>query len=164
LRAGIAKGRSCASILFTPRRKTTLVRALHGRQPWPELERQGRRHGGAHRRWEIGRSGAGGVAAGSARGEGGPLLMESFQLLLLESSFFLSGQSVMKCMVLSHPKQSLDDLLLSLWNLCKARNFLTSRAVSTSRMISYYSSEAAAKEVKANSKSDETVVLLGKAS
>jgi hypothetical protein len=32
----------------------TLVRALHGRRPWPELELQGRHHGGAHRRGERG--------------------------------------------------------------------------------------------------------------
>jgi hypothetical protein len=38
LRAGIARGRSCASILVVPRRKTSLCEALHGRRPWPELE------------------------------------------------------------------------------------------------------------------------------
>jgi hypothetical protein len=44
----------------------TLVRALHGRPPWPELELQGRHHGGAHRRGERGgrRGGDGGATAG----------------------------------------------------------------------------------------------------
>jgi hypothetical protein len=51
-----------------------------------------------------------------------------------------------------------------LWNLCKAQNFLTSRVISSLRMLSYCSSEAAAKEDKANSKGDETVVLVGLAS
>jgi hypothetical protein len=38
LRAEIARGRSCASILVVPQRKMVLVRALYGRRPWPELE------------------------------------------------------------------------------------------------------------------------------
>jgi hypothetical protein len=42
---------------------------------------------------------------------------------------------------------------------CKARNFLLSRAISSSRMLSYCSSEAAGKEDKANSKADEIVVV-----
>jgi hypothetical protein len=47
------------------------------------------------------------------------------------------------------------------WNLCKVWNFLASRVISTSGMLSYCSSEATVKEDKANSKSDETVVLVG---
>jgi hypothetical protein len=46
-----------------------------------------------------------------------------------------------------------------LWNLCKVQNFLTSRAISSSGMLSYYSSEAAHKEDKANSKADECNTL-----
>jgi hypothetical protein len=45
--AGIARGRSCASVLVIPRRKMALVRALRGGQPWPAKgsspERKGRR-------------------------------------------------------------------------------------------------------------------------
>jgi hypothetical protein len=63
-----------------------------------------------------------------------------------------------------HSKQPLGDLLLSLQNLCKAQNFLASRAISSSGMLSYYSLEAAAKEDKTNSKEDETMVLVGLAS
>jgi hypothetical protein len=55
----------------------------------------------------------------------------------------------------------LGDLLLSLRNLCNVRNFLASRAISSSRMLSYCSSEAAHKEDNANSKADESVVLVG---
>jgi hypothetical protein len=46
-------------------------------------------------------------------------------------------------------------------NLCKAQNFLTSKAISSSGMLSYYSSEPAHKEDKANFKADESVVLVG---
>jgi hypothetical protein len=53
---------------------------------------------------------------------------------------------------------------LSLRNLCKTRNFLASKAISSSGMLSYYSLEAAAKEDRANSKADETVMLVGLAS
>jgi hypothetical protein len=59
-----------------------------------------------------------------------PLSLESFRLLkfylLEELNFFRLGQSVMKWVVSPHSKQPLDDLLLSLWNLCKAWNFLPS--------------------------------------
>jgi hypothetical protein len=58
---------------------------------------------------------------------------------------------VMKWVVSRHSKQPLGDLLLSLQNLCKARNFLASRAISSSVMLSYYLSEAAARDDKANS-------------
>jgi hypothetical protein len=51
------------------------------------------------------------------------------------------------------------DLLLSLWNLCKAQNFLASKAISSSGMLSYCSSEVIAKEDKANSKEDETALM-----
>jgi hypothetical protein len=56
---------------------------------------------------------------------------------------------------------ALGDLLLSLRNLCNARNFLASRAISSSGMLSYCSSETTHKEDKANSKADESVVLVG---
>jgi hypothetical protein len=56
---------------------------------------------------------------------------------------------------------ALGDLLLSLWNLYNTWNFLTSRTISSSGMLSYCSSEAVDKEDKANSKSDESVVLVG---
>jgi hypothetical protein len=52
-----------------------------------------------------------------------------------ESSFFLLGQSMIKWVVSPHSKQPLEDLL-SLQNLCKARNFLVSRAISSSGMLS----------------------------
>jgi hypothetical protein len=79
--------------------------------------------------------------------------------LLEESIFFRLGQSAMKWVVFPHSKQPLGDLLLSLRNLCRAQNFLTNRAISSSGMLSYYSSEAVAKEDKANSKADEAVVV-----
>jgi hypothetical protein len=65
----------------------------------------------------------------------------------------------MKWVMSPHSKQPLGDLLLSLQNLCKVRNFLASRAISLLRMLSYCSSKTRAKEDKANSKADETVVL-----
>jgi hypothetical protein len=37
LRTRILRGRSCASDLVIPRRKSALIRGLHGRQPWPNL-------------------------------------------------------------------------------------------------------------------------------
>jgi hypothetical protein len=49
--------------------------------------------------------------------------------------------------------------LLSLWNLCKERNFLASGAISSSGMLSYYSLQAAAKEDRANSKADKTLLV-----
>jgi hypothetical protein len=67
----------------------------------------------------------------------------------------------MKWVVSPHSKQHLDDLLLYLRNLCKAQNFLVSRAISSSGMLSYYSSEVVAKEDKTNFKADEIVVLVG---
>jgi hypothetical protein len=53
----IARGRSCASMLVIPQRKMTLIRALYGRRPWPDLssrrpwglvgeEGRGQGHGG----------------------------------------------------------------------------------------------------------------------
>jgi hypothetical protein len=39
---GIARGKSCASILVITRRKISLCEALPGRRPWPELELHGR--------------------------------------------------------------------------------------------------------------------------
>jgi hypothetical protein len=79
--------------------------------------------------------------------------------LLEELSFFLLGKLAIKWVVSLHSKQPLGDLLLSLWNLCKARNFLTSRVISSSRMLSYCSSKAAAKEDKTNYKANEIVVV-----
>jgi hypothetical protein len=81
-----------------------------------------------------------------------------------ELSFFLLGQSTMKWVVSLHSKLPVGDLLHSLWNLCKAQNFLISRAISSSMMLLYYSLEATAKEDRANSKADDTVVLVGLAS
>jgi hypothetical protein len=49
---------------------------------------------------------------------------------------------------------ALGDLLLSLQNLCNAWNFLASRVISSSRMLSYCSSEATHKEDKVNFKAD----------
>jgi hypothetical protein len=86
---------------------------------------------------------------------------QSKNLQLEESNFFCLGQSAMKWVVSPHSKQPLGDLLLSLRNLCNARNFLASRVISSSGMLSYCSSEAAHKEDKANSKADESVVLVG---
>jgi hypothetical protein len=60
-------------------------------------------------------------------------------LLEEESCFFLLEQSVMKWVVSPHSKWPQDDLLLSLRNLCKAWNFLTSRVISLSEMLSYCS-------------------------
>jgi hypothetical protein len=44
-------------------------------------------------------------------------------------------------------------------DLYKARNFPASKAISSSGMLSYYSSEAAAKEDRANSKANETALV-----
>jgi hypothetical protein len=63
-----------------------------------------------------------------------------------------------------HSKQPLGELLLSLRNLCKVRNFLATRVILSSRVLSYYTSEAMAKGDKANYKADEIVVLVGLAS
>jgi hypothetical protein len=82
-------------------------------------------------------------------------------LLEEESSFFRLGQSLMKWVVSPHSKQPLGNLLLSLQNLCKAQNFLASRTISSSGMLSYCSAKAVVKEDKANSKADESVVLVG---
>jgi hypothetical protein len=57
-------------------------------------------------------------------------------------------------------EEAIGDILF-LWNLCKVQNFLTSRAISLSEMLSYCSSETAVKEDKTNSKVDESVVLVG---
>jgi hypothetical protein len=58
------------------------------------------------------------------------------------------GQSAMKWVVSPHLRKPRGDLLLSLYNLCKAWNFLASKAISLSVMPSYCSSEAVAKEDK----------------
>jgi hypothetical protein len=62
-----------------------------------------------------------------------------------------------------HSKQPLGDLQLSLRNLCKTRNFLASRVISSSGTLSYYSLEAATNEDKVNTKAYE-IVLVGLAS
>jgi hypothetical protein len=54
---------------------------------------------------------------------------------------------------------ALVDLFLSLWNLCNTQNFLASKVISSSGMLSYCSSESTAKEDKANSKADEIIVV-----
>jgi hypothetical protein len=87
------------------------------------------------------------------------VLVRGVELLLL-----LLGQSVMKWMVSPHWRQPLSDLLLSLWNLCKAWNFLASRVISSFGMLSYCSSEATIEKDKANFKADRTVVLVELAS
>jgi hypothetical protein len=56
-------------------------------------------------------------------------------------------------------KEPLGDLLHSLWNLCKARNLLAIKAISSSGMLSYCSSEAATNEDKANFKADKTTLV-----
>jgi hypothetical protein len=66
----------------------------------------------------------------------------------------------MKWVVSPHSNQALGDLLLSLRNLCKTWNFLTSRTISSLGMLSYYLSKVVAKEDKVNSKADESVVLV----
>jgi hypothetical protein len=66
----------------------------------------------------------------------------------------------MKWVMPPHLMQHLGDLLLSLQNLCKAQNFLASRVILSSGMLSYYSSKATAKEDKANSKVNG-IVLVG---
>jgi hypothetical protein len=66
---------------------------------------------------------------------------------------------MMKWVVSPHSKQPLGDHLLSLRNLCKAQNFLASRTISSSGMLSYYSSEAMVKEGKTNYKANETVLV-----
>jgi hypothetical protein len=71
------------------------------------------------------------------------------------------GQSVIKWVVSTYSKQPLGVLLLYLRNLCKAQNFLASRAISSSGMLSYCSSEATVKEDKVNCKADESVMLVG---
>jgi hypothetical protein len=53
---------------------------------------------------------------------------------------------------------ALGDLLLSLWNFCKAWNFLASKAISSSRILLYCSSEVVVIEDKANFKVDETAL------
>jgi hypothetical protein len=83
---------------------------------------------------------------------------------LKESSFFLLEQSAMKMVVSPLSKHPLGDLPLSLWNLYKAQNVLTSRVILSSQMLSYGSSEDVAKEDKASTKADEIMVLMGLAS
>jgi hypothetical protein len=43
--------------------------------------------------------------------------------------------------------------------ICIAQNFFASKAISSSKMLSYYSSEAAAREDKVNSKESEMVLV-----
>jgi hypothetical protein len=57
-------------------------------------------------------------------------------VLVGELNFFCLGQSVTKWVVSSHSKQPLGDLLLSLQNMRNARNFLASRTISSSGMLS----------------------------
>jgi hypothetical protein len=62
LRAGIARGRSCASILVIPRRKKSLCEAIHGRvatagvgASWVELSGERKEgEGGGEREAQLG--------------------------------------------------------------------------------------------------------------
>jgi hypothetical protein len=63
---GVARGRSYASVLLIPRRKTSLCEALHGRRPWPDLKIH-ESSWGAHWRGE-GEGGEGGEQWGAAGG------------------------------------------------------------------------------------------------
>jgi hypothetical protein len=65
LRAGIARGRSYASVLITPRRKMDLCEALRGRRPWPELELPCEPMGSSSERGRWRGRGGGGAARGS---------------------------------------------------------------------------------------------------
>jgi hypothetical protein len=78
-------------------------------------------------------------------------------------NFIHLGQSAMKWAASPHLKQPLGDLLPSLQNSCKAQNFLASRAISSSKMLSYYASDAGVRDDKANFKEDD-MVLVGLAS
>jgi hypothetical protein len=117
--------------------------------------------------------GAGGVVAGEVEvTEGGTRsgqhLLELLFLLVPEAVLLLTltlvaGVVLVVIVVLVGGVEllPLGDLLLSLRNLCNAWNFLTSRAISSSGMLSYCSSLGAHKEDKANSKADKSVVLVG---
>jgi hypothetical protein len=87
LRAGIGRGRSCASILVVPRRKMTLVRALHGGQPWPEFELHGWSWESLPERGERGkgrgRGGRGCGAPGGGRREAQPGLLRAVSLFVM---------------------------------------------------------------------------------
>jgi hypothetical protein len=72
LRAGISRGRLCPSILVIPRRKMALVRAFHGRRPWPDLTSWKEAKGACQRGREG--EGEGEEAGGAARGTMGGLL------------------------------------------------------------------------------------------
>jgi hypothetical protein len=75
LRVGISRGRSCASVLVIPRRRTSLCEALHERCPWPELELPWEPWGACPRREGRGRGrgGRGALLVGAmGRGRGVP--------------------------------------------------------------------------------------------
>jgi hypothetical protein len=92
LRAGIARGRLCASVLVISWRKMSLVEALHGRvamaevgTPWPamgELAGEGREGEGKGR--GVGATGGGGMGGGllGALGLLGLWLLYSVSMLL----------------------------------------------------------------------------------
>jgi hypothetical protein len=67
---GIARGRSYASILVIPRRKTSLCEALHGRRSWPDLKLHGSSWG-ARRRGEGEGEGGGEAGGHGLEGVGG---------------------------------------------------------------------------------------------
>jgi hypothetical protein len=90
LRPGIARGRSCASVLVVPQRKPSLVEALHERRPWLDLSSMDGSHGelGGRGREEKGKRGEqqwaqlsmeeeeeGGAVGGAALGGLGPMLL-----------------------------------------------------------------------------------------
>jgi hypothetical protein len=74
---GIARGRSCASILVIPRRKRSLVEDLHERAAMTGLELHGRPWGARRRgkRGGGGRRAGGGAAAGYGGGGIGGILL-----------------------------------------------------------------------------------------
>jgi hypothetical protein len=86
LRPGIARGRSCASILVIPQRKMRLCEALHGREdmtrvraPWPDMGKLVREEG------EGGEGAQLGVAWGAARGRHWEGLLRARAVCLLSA-------------------------------------------------------------------------------
>jgi hypothetical protein len=78
LRAGIARGRLCASVLVIPQRKMVLIRTLYRRRPWIDLELHHWPWGSSSEREERGTGrgrGGGGLGApwgGAARRSSAP--------------------------------------------------------------------------------------------
>jgi hypothetical protein len=97
LRAGIARGRLCASILVIAQRKTALIRALHGRQPWPDLSSMGGGHGSSPER--KGGSGGEGQGARLLGHRGGVRLQHGDRPGLLSGSVLLFREEEEDCCV-----------------------------------------------------------------